>query len=138
MIARYKIKLSQKWPLTSKEIFNSLKKEHGFNGTYQAIHKTLNLLAEEKIIEKKDQKKYSLNRTWVKNLKNTASYLEDHLLQNIGINELKKLEENGTANITLIGIRETASFLIDGLFRLPNLEKKPSIALWRNVYSIIG
>ncbi len=69
--------LTQKWPLTSKEVFNSLKKEHSFNGTYQATHKTANQLLDERILEK-NGKNYHLSQNWINNLKNFSINLEEN------------------------------------------------------------
>jgi len=129
--------LSQKWPLTSKEIHNSLKRQHGFEGSYQAMHKTLGVLVGQKIALK-EAKTYSLSKEWVKGLKNAALTLENSFQQNTAANYLGVLEKQGMASISLIGIPETATFLIHYFFLLPNPQKKPNIALWRNVYSIIG
>ena len=129
--------LSKRFPLTAKQIFSELKKEFGSNVSYQAIHKLLSQLAEERVIVR-EEKNYFLNREWIKQVKNFGSSLEDYYYKNSGQNYLKELEEHGTVNVHLTGIKETASFLINGFFRLPNPGKKPSVALWRNVYSIIG
>lgn len=122
---------------SSKEIYSSLRREFGFNGTYQAMHKALGLLVEEKVAVK-EAKKYSLSKSWVKNLKSYAESLEEQVIHGKALWHVKSLEEKGMANVTLVGIHETASFLIDYFFNLPNPQNKPSVALWRNVYSIIG
>ena len=129
--------LAEKWPLTAKEIYNRVKRESNTTVSYQAIHKLLNQLIEEKIIVKEGMG-YLLNKDWIKNLKNFSSSLEELYLKNFGANALKELEEHGTINITVNGILETAKFIIGGLANLPNAGKKPNIFLWRNVYSVIG
>ncbi|MBI2597906.1 MAG: hypothetical protein HYW50_01790 [Candidatus Diapherotrites archaeon] len=129
--------LGQEFPLTAKQIFNRLKKEFNANLSYQAAHKLLHQLTEEKVLLR-EEKNYSLNKQWIKQVKTFGSNLENSYLKKAGNNYLQDLEKHGTVNVTLVGIRETARFLIDGFFRLPNPQKKPNIALWRNVYSIIG
>ena len=129
--------LAEKWPLNAKEIFNRLKKENGTNISYQATHKQLNQLIDEGVVVK-DLKNYALNKDWIKNLKTLGSDLEGRYLKNISINALKDLQDHGAANVTVMGILEAAKFILDGLVRLENLEKKPNLFLWRNVYSIIG
>ena len=129
--------LAEKWPLTAKEIYNRVKRESNTTVSYQAIHKLLNQLIEEKIIVKEGMG-YLLNKDWIKNLKNFSSSLEELYIRNFGANALKELEEKGTVNLTVYGILETARFIIEGLANLPNKDKKPNLFLWRNVYSIVG
>ncbi|MEK6942267.1 MAG: hypothetical protein AABW85_05410 [archaeon] len=129
--------LGQEFPLSAKQIFNRLKKEFATDISYQAAHKLLKQLVLEKVLLR-EEKKYSLNKQWIKQVKTFGSNLENSYLKKAGNNYLLDLEKHGTANVSLTGIRETARFLIDGFFLLPNSQKKPNIALWRNVYSIIG
>ena len=56
--------LTNRWPLTLKEIHNELKKNYSTNVSYQAIHKTAKELRNKNIIEKKREKisiKYNLD-----------------------------------------------------------------------------
>ncbi|MDO8634311.1 MAG: hypothetical protein Q7K34_03395 [archaeon] len=129
--------LGKRFPLTAKQVFSELRKEFGVNTSYQATHKLLNQLIEENTVIKNGHQ-YSLNRDWIVKVKKLGSSLEDYYIKNSGQNYLEELEKHGTVNVSLTGIKETASFLINGFFRLPNPGKKPGICLWRNVYSIIG
>src|SRR3989344_7743488 len=56
--------LSKQWPLTSKEIFERLKREYAQETTYQAAHKTIQELVNENILEK-DGNKYGLSKIWI-------------------------------------------------------------------------
>ena len=58
--------LTEKWPLSAKEIFNSAIKTYGLTVSYQAIHKGLTELEEENIV-KKVGKEYSLSKSWIFN-----------------------------------------------------------------------
>lgn len=129
--------LSRRFPLTAKQVFHGLKTEFGVNTSYQATHKLLNQMLEERTIVKTGQN-YSLNREWISKVKKLGTSLENYYFRNSSRNYLEELEKNGAVNISLIGILETASFLINGFFRLPNPGKKANIALWKNVYSIVG
>jgi len=44
--------LSNEWPLTTKQIHNRLKRNHAKNISYQAAHKTIKQMLEEKILLK--------------------------------------------------------------------------------------
>lgn len=66
--------LGFEWPLTAKEIYLKISKEHSKPISYQAIHKALTELTEEHIIEKK-QNEFLLKKEWIKNCTNLFSYL---------------------------------------------------------------
>jgi len=85
--------LSEKQPLTAKEIYNTLNREYGNGVSYQGIHKTVLQLVEERVIEKND-KKYHLNEEWVKEVANFGKKLEQKF-QMI----LKEIDDNGSVNI---------------------------------------
>ena len=56
--------LSEEWPLSAKEIFSKVSKISSKDISYQAIHKTLNSLVEENIVQKVEGK-YLLSLSWV-------------------------------------------------------------------------
>jgi hypothetical protein len=68
--------LSDKWPLTAKQICARLKKKHASTRSYQAVHKMLLQLADEGVILKKG-KNYALNGKWISDLKNFSTGLEE-------------------------------------------------------------
>lgn len=56
--------LSEQWPLSSKEIFEKLKREYSHEISYQGVHKSVLELTEENIIQR-DGSKYKLNTEWL-------------------------------------------------------------------------
>jgi len=54
--------------LNTKKIFNLIKKQYALNVTYQAIHKTLKQLLNEKVLYC-ENKRYYLDENWIKQLK---------------------------------------------------------------------
>jgi len=70
--------LSEEWPLSAKEIYSRVAKISSKEISYQAVHKTLNSLIDERVFEKKDGK-YLLNLYWVSNTKDILSKLETNL-----------------------------------------------------------
>lgn len=56
--------LSQKWPLSTKQVFEQLTKEYSTEISYQAVHKSLTELENEKTIEK-EQKGWKLKKEWL-------------------------------------------------------------------------
>ena len=79
--------LSKQWPLTSKEIFERLKREYAQETTYQAAHKTIQELVNENILEK-DGNKYGLSKIWI--MSNQQFFAETaKLYQNNKQNQIK-------------------------------------------------
>ena len=56
--------LSEYWPLTSKQKFEKLKRNYSQEISYQAVHKMINELTEENILEKNNTQ-YSLSKKWI-------------------------------------------------------------------------
>lgn len=56
--------LSVKWPLSTKEIYEQLKKEYGVESSYQAVHKTIFELEEQNMIEKVE-KDWKIKNEWL-------------------------------------------------------------------------
>ena len=54
--------------ISTKKICAILKKQYALNVTYQAVHKTLKQMVEQRIITF-SQKKYVLDERWINNLK---------------------------------------------------------------------
>src|SRR3989344_7670028 len=86
--------LSLRQPLTAKEIYNTLNREHGNVASYQAVHKTIQQLVDENVIEK-NEKQYKLNNEWVKEVANFGKNLE-HNYQEI----LKKIDVTSSVMLT--------------------------------------
>ena len=59
--------LSKEWPLTSKEIFARLVKAFASPVTYQAVHKTVAQLVDQKVLVRTDSK-YAINPQWLDEL----------------------------------------------------------------------
>jgi hypothetical protein len=57
-------KLSRQWPLTAKQLSNALPREFGLNITYQAVHKALNELEKENVVQK-GKTGYQLDERWI-------------------------------------------------------------------------
>jgi len=57
--------LSEKWPLSAKEMHNSIVRKYKAKLSYQAIHKALCEMEKINVLESKD-KKFQLNRRWLK------------------------------------------------------------------------
>lgn len=56
--------LAMKHPLSSKKIYNEIKRRYGYSVTYQAVHKTISQLLEQGVLVKEDME-YSINMQWI-------------------------------------------------------------------------
>lgn len=129
--------LSNEWPLTAKQIYNRLKRSYGVNISYQAVHKHLTQMIEEKKILK-NQSGYCINEEWVQKIQKNAESMAQKIKNNTkGVN-LIEMNEGDSVNLSFNGILELGWFLIDKAMKASNPEKKPGLALWRFCYSLVG
>jgi len=73
--------LAYKHPLSANEILDEIKNQYKVKVTYQAVHKSLNILMKEKVVVKED-KSFKLDIEWIKSLERfyeslTVSYFSD-------------------------------------------------------------
>lgn len=68
--------LIRKWPLNAQKIFNELKKQNSFSGSYQAVHKALNSLLDQGVLEK-ESNEYRLSKEWIEKLRIFSTQLEE-------------------------------------------------------------
>lgn len=112
--------LSSKWPLSAKEIHGEIQKSIGNDSSYQATHKTINQLVEEKILAKSG-KNYELSQEWINRLKNFSTTLSD------------KYSNKGNQEITP-DFEGTVKWHFDDLsvFSIEMLKLITNIAKWNN------
>jgi predicted transcriptional regulator len=60
--------LREEWPLSLKEIYFCIVREHGLNISYQAVHKALKQLVESRVLEKRE-KRYCLSIEWIREIR---------------------------------------------------------------------
>ncbi len=89
--------LSDKWPLTSKELYNHLKTHFSLESSYQSVHKTMLQMVEDGTLEK-DGKIYRLSKDWITNLKKFSTNLENKYANN----KKSNLENGNSDTKTLI------------------------------------
>ncbi len=73
--------LSEKWPLGAKSIFDAMKRVYASEISYQAVHKTLKEMEEEKMVVKNGEG-YALNVDWMQGVKNNLERVEKKYLEN--------------------------------------------------------
>ena len=129
--------LSGNSSLTAKQIHQRLQREFAVASSYQATHKTLKQMLEERVVLK-GENGYIINPGWVENFKNSADQLAEKVKSGISEIDLSSMVENESIHLSFKGILEVGWFLIDQFMDAPNPDKKPCLALWRFCYSIIG
>jgi len=93
--------LSHEWPLSAKGIYAKIQKNPSECVSYQAIHKILSNLVEEAIICRVDGK-YRLNLSWVKEIKNFASIVEDNYIKGTNLPLLEGIAEINASENTVV------------------------------------
>jgi len=73
--------LSEKWPLSAKEIHEKLIKTYSSKISYQATHKTIQEMLSEKVLEK-NQNGYSLSIEWIQKSKKNLEQVEKRYFEN--------------------------------------------------------
>ena len=119
-------------PLSAKEIFSSLKREFGFNNSYQAVHKTLGELEKQSVL-KKTSEGFVIDGNWVDNLIAFSQSLKNSKIKQ---NEIAE----GTVSLTFNSFVEFAYFLINTYYMNHsfNPERKPCVCFWNHTYPITG
>jgi hypothetical protein len=126
--------LSQKWPLNAKQIYNALQREHGAEVSYQAVHKLLHELQEEKILEK-NGKNYQISKGWIQQVKRFGGELENNYLKGTAVD----YESLNSLHLTFNNYVEFGKFLVNEYFtNFPNKEKKDCVCFWKHCYPLAG
>ena len=127
--------LSNKWPLNAKQIFNEVTKEAKNPISYQAVHKVLNQLIEENVLEK-NENGYQLNINWVKQVKDFSTKLEKAYIE--GEREsLEDLTKKEYFTKSFDSWLEFSRFMVYQFFQFP-YEKNQCAAIVRINYPAIG
>ena len=122
--------LAERWPLTAKQLYLRVSKKTSC--TYQAVHKSLNLLLKEGVLLK-EGRTYKLQMSWLKALRKDA-----HVLEHRYRKQTKKDAPFDDQTLTFKTAMSMGRFVINKFASYPNPQKKPSICLWRHAYSLIG
>lgn len=79
--------LVKHWPLTLKEIYNRIKKEFRYSGSYQSVFKSVNELLQKKVLLK-NGKSYEINVSWVKDLQSWTDRVETNYYASSKVREV--------------------------------------------------
>jgi hypoxanthine-guanine phosphoribosyltransferase len=96
--------LSNEFPLSTKKIFNRVKKDHNLSVTYQAVFKSIQEMIVENVLEKID-KEYKLNITWIENLENEIKIIKHSYVKGEGKSHSNLIQERINTFVSEIGPR---------------------------------
>ena len=127
--------LSEEWPLTVKQIFERVKKKIDKAITYQAVHKVVQELEKEKIVEKEGNA-CKLNKDWIEQAKKSAETLANDYFSNKGKPKSSDVEYLHLEFDTFL---DAAKFVINRFyFEYPNPEKKVAVCFSYHIYAPFG
>ncbi len=118
--------LAYEHPLNAKEIHAKAKRRFGLNISYQAVHKSLNELLEEKIIQK-TKKEYELNLNWINSLK---KFTEQLLSKDDNKSTVLEAISKGVSNLYFDDLASVDKFLLSAGDTITDKEKKPLYFYW--------
>ena len=123
--------LSEEWPLSVKQIVERVNKKSNRSLTYQAVHKCVSQLLEDKIVGKSGSF-FQLSKSWLEDVKSFGSRIAQQY--KIGPNLLEK-KPFLTLQFECFG--DYGRSLVNDFTGFPNPEKKPSICCFYHTYTLI-
>jgi len=95
-------------------VYNLVKKQYNYPGTYQSIYKSIQQLAEEGVLERR-KNEYLINTNWIKRIKDFSETIEKEYTQSMAENRNKKTSpSNGMIKIMSINsVREFDNYYIN-------------------------
>ncbi|MBU2100288.1 hypothetical protein KKG83_03835 [Candidatus Micrarchaeota archaeon] len=125
--------LSNEFPLTVKQVYIRLKRNHGVNVSYQAVHKHIKQMIENKVLSK-DGNDLFINYSWIKKLSNYAKSLES---------AIGREKDDGSRIIILDSFVACGQFLINDFMgnetgKYQNPENKDCVCMWNHAWPIVG
>lgn len=126
-------KLSTQWPLTTKQLHHALTREQGINTSYQAVHKALTQLEEEKVVEK-EPNGYQLNTDWIQKIAKLSNQINTNYETGFALDPKKEITQFAVSN--WLNMARFIAFTFS--LQYPNPENKPSICNWTHVWPIVG
>ena len=123
------------WPLTAKQLHARIAKENASNVSYQAVHKTINSLVSEKVLERLGSG-YRLNEAWIKGVKGLVDGLGDSYSGKVSEMQLASLDK--PIFLTFENLGSVGVFLVNEFYggKFSNPEKKDATCLWRHTWPV--
>ncbi len=128
--------LSETWPLNGKEIYNKLVKEFSYPGSYQSVHKTLQQLILELVVEKNAQK-YSLSKEWIRNLQSFGNSLYQRYFEQSQI-PFSQMAQKDSFSISFSTPMKMGRFLLGFFSELIKSSHQPIVIKWFHAWPLTG
>lgn len=93
--------LTNKWPLTLREIYYSIKKQYSYSGSYQSVYKAVKELNQMSVLKSKD-KKYEINIDWVKKVQSFTDIVETNYYAKQRLQKFSGLEDSKSGQDIMI------------------------------------
>ncbi len=126
--------LSNEWPLTTKQIHNKLKRNYAHNTSYQATHKVLKQMENEKILAK-NEKEFMLSYAWIKKISDYGKKLESAFSNGNKKSDSAMFIFNSFVELGKFAINE---FCGNASSKFPNPEKKDFVCMWTHAWPLTG
>jgi hypothetical protein len=127
--------LSNRWPLSLKQIHQIAKAEYAISATYQAVHKMANQLMDEMVVVRVGAW-YSLNPAWINRIKLFTEQLDQSYSKD---KPFKNFQNQDIINLTFDSLLETVRFIVHKFnWEFPNPKRKPRVAMLMHVWMPIG
>lgn len=124
-------KLSKQWPLTLKQLDHVLKREFGMDVTYQAIHKAMSQLEDEKVVEKV-KSGFQLHPEWIQNITKLSNQISQAYANNQVLDFEKEIIQLNFSSWLNAGRFGAFTFKTE----CPNPQKKPIVTCWLHVWPV--
>lgn len=124
-------KLTKQWPLTLKQLDHALKREFGLDVTYQAVHKAMAQLEEEKIVEK-TKAGFQLHPEWIHNITKLSNQISQAYSNNHPLDFDKEIIQLNFSSWLNAGRFGAFTFKTE----CPNPQKKPIVTGWMHVWPV--
>jgi len=123
--------LTAKYPLSARELYETIKCDHVKLATYPAVYKTLKVMTREsKLI--KQNRSFLINIEWVKDLRKFAEKVEEEYVQKMHLPNLDEIKENDSHTLKFSTLTEADSFRKRFQMQYFGQAKQPSYCAFYN------
>jgi Fe2+ or Zn2+ uptake regulation protein len=127
--------LSEEPNLSAKEIHARVKRKQGKSVTYQAVHKVLLSLIEQKMLEKNNGK-YRIQKNWIDQIREHLTILEQQYQERPSAKRVLEQLKKGPVTLNLSSLTTMGVFTAELLVekRMREEKKQPNLAYLRHAW----
>ncbi|MDP2666344.1 MAG: transcriptional repressor [Candidatus Diapherotrites archaeon] len=126
--------LSEEFPFSAKEIYARVKRQ-GRNVSYQAVHKTLQSLIEQRVLEKQNST-YLIQKEWITNIRDHLTILEHQYQEKPSAKKVLEEAKKTTVKLHFSSLTTMSVFTAEllGLYREQTKRPVPHFAFLRHAW----